>query len=58
MTNEIAEFDAASLIPDIDLVSTDGLAVNLRHLQNRFLVVYAYPRTSAPGVAPLERFKF
>ncbi|WLP57470.1 peroxiredoxin [Agrobacterium fabrum] len=58
MTNEIADFDAASLIgspiPDTDLISTDGVPVNLRDLQSRFLVVYAYPRTSAPGVAPLK----
>ncbi|QAB01134.1 MULTISPECIES: peroxiredoxin [Agrobacterium tumefaciens complex] len=58
MTNEIADFHAASLvgslIPHADLISTDGVPVNLRHLQNRFLVIYAYPRTSAPGVAPLK----
>ncbi|NSL23070.1 peroxiredoxin [Agrobacterium tumefaciens] len=58
MTNEIAHFDAASLvgtlIPHTDLISTDGVPVNLRDVQNRFLVIYAYPRTSAPGVAPLK----
>jgi len=41
-------------IPAIGLPSTDRKIVNLSGLKNRFTVIYAYPKTSRPGVPALK----
>jgi peroxiredoxin len=40
-------------LPDVALPATDGASVNLSKLPGR-TVVYLYPRTGIPGVAPIE----
>src|SRR5438034_10908098 len=40
-------------VPDVALPSTDGEAVRLTDREPERTVVYAYPRTGRPGVAPL-----
>ncbi len=40
-------------LPDISLPATDGAQIHLAKLQGR-TVVYAYPRTGAPGKSPPE----
>jgi peroxiredoxin len=42
-----------SRVPDIGLPATDGRLVSLAAIQGSRVVVYAYPRTGRPGVAPL-----
>lgn len=42
-----------SSVPDIDLPATDGRRIPLARIIGGRVVVYAYPRTGRPGVAPL-----
>ena len=42
-----------SAVPDIALPSTDGRRISLARIRGPRIVVYAYPRTGRPGVAPL-----
>ena len=42
-----------SVVPDIALPATDGRWISLAAIRGRRVVVYAYPRTGRPGVAPL-----
>lgn len=42
-----------SRVPDIPLQATDGRRVSLAAISGPRIVVYAYPRTGRPGVAPL-----
>jgi peroxiredoxin len=42
-----------SAVPDIALPATDGRQVSLAAIRAPRIVVYAYPRTGRPGVAPL-----
>ena len=41
-------------MPAIGLPSTDGRIINLSVMKSRFTVIYAYPRTSRPGVPALK----
>lgn len=40
-------------VPVVSLVATDGISVDLASLRGR-VVIYAFPRTGRPGVAPLD----
>ncbi|HEY8381090.1 MAG TPA: peroxiredoxin [Microvirga sp.] len=42
---------AGAMLPDVSLPGTDGEAVSLARLPGR-VVVYGYPRTGQPGLAP------
>lgn len=42
-----------SRVPNVPLPATDGRRVSLADVSGERLVVYAYPRTGRPGVAPL-----
>jgi peroxiredoxin len=44
---------AGRKLPDVALPTTDGASVNLSKLSGH-TVVYLYPRTGIPGVAPIE----
>lgn len=58
MTDENLEYDPSSInastLPSLDLLATNGSTVNLSQVDSEYLVIYAYPRTSAPGVIPLK----
>ena len=40
-------------VPDVTLPATDGRSISLAGIRGHRVVVYAYPRTGRPGVAPL-----
>ena len=42
-------FEPGAMLPDIDLVASDGEAVSLRRFAGQPLVIYFYPKDDTPG---------